>query len=76
MLLPRFSRIIITSPGTFRISNPEKAYSAFLSDKTTLVKDTREAIRQTLDISQKKDLPVLCTGSFYLASEFRSYCRE
>jgi len=73
LLLPRFSRIIITMPGTFRISNPEKVYSAFSSNKTTLVKDTVEALRQTLELSQKKALPVLCTGSFYLASELRKF---
>ncbi len=68
LLLPRFSQIFITMPGTFRISDPEKVYSAFSSNKTTLVKDTAEAIRRTLELSRKKDLPVLCTGSFYLAS--------
>jgi len=73
LLLPRFSQIIITMPGTFRISAPEKVYEAFSSDKTTLVKDTREAIRQTLELSREKGLPVLCTGSFYLASEIRNY---
>jgi dihydrofolate synthase/folylpolyglutamate synthase len=73
LLLPRFSRIIITMPGTFRISNPEKVHSAFSSNKTTLVKDTAEAIRQTLELSREKHLPVLCTGSFYLASEIRRF---
>jgi len=68
LLLPRFSQIIITMPGTFRISDPEKVYSAFSSSKTTLVKDTAEAIRRTLELSKEKNLPVLCTGSFYLAS--------
>jgi dihydrofolate synthase/folylpolyglutamate synthase len=72
LLLPRFSQIIITMPGTFRISDPEKVYSAFSSNKTTLVKDTAEAIRRTLALSQEKDLPVLCTGSFYLASMIKT----
>jgi dihydrofolate synthase / folylpolyglutamate synthase len=72
LLLPRFSQIIITMPGTFRISNPEKVYGAFSSNKTTLIKDTGEAIRQTLELSQEKKLPVLCTGSFYLASEVKT----
>jgi len=71
LLLPRFSQIIITMPGTFRISNAEKVYNAFSSSKTTLVKDTAEAIRRTLELSKEKHLPVLCTGSFYLASEIR-----
>jgi dihydrofolate synthase/folylpolyglutamate synthase len=73
LLLPRFSQIIITMPGTFRISAPDKVYSAFSSDKTTLVKDTTEAIRQTLELSKRKGLPVLCAGSFYLASMIRNY---
>ncbi|MDR2924332.1 MAG: bifunctional folylpolyglutamate synthase/dihydrofolate synthase [Treponema sp.] len=73
LLLPHFSQIIITMPGTFRISAPEKVYSAFASDKTTLVKDTAEAIRKTLELSREKNLPVLCTGSFYLASVVREW---
>jgi dihydrofolate synthase/folylpolyglutamate synthase len=77
-LLPRFSQIIITAPGTFRISNPEKVYSAFSSmvagsAKTLFIKDTHEAIQKTLEISRERGLPVLCTGSFYLASEIRNY---
>jgi dihydrofolate synthase/folylpolyglutamate synthase len=68
ILLPRFSRLFITMPGTFRISDPEKVYNAFSSDKTTLIKDTTEAIRQALELGRGKKLPVLCTGSFYLAS--------
>ena len=75
ILLPRFSRIIITMPGTFRSSNPEKVYDVFASDKTTLIKDTSEAIKQALELSREKDLPVLCTGSFYLASEVKTGSR-
>jgi dihydrofolate synthase/folylpolyglutamate synthase len=71
ILLPRFSQLIITMPGTFRISSPEKVYGAFASNKTTLIKDTAEAIRQTLKLSRERALPVLCTGSFYLASEIK-----
>jgi len=71
-LLPRFSRIIITMPGTFRISNPEKTYNAFASDKTTLIKDTIEAIRRALELAKEKNLPVLCAGSFYLAAEVKN----
>jgi dihydrofolate synthase/folylpolyglutamate synthase len=84
--LPRFSRIIITAPGTFRMSNPEKVYEAFSgfpdhlpvvrqvvrqagSDKVALIDDTSAALRQALEISREKALPVLCTGSFYLVSE-------
>ena len=72
ILLPRFSQIIITVPGTFKASNPEKVFHAFFSDKTLLIPDTRQAIQQALEISRKKDTPVLAAGSFYLASEVRS----
>jgi dihydrofolate synthase/folylpolyglutamate synthase len=78
ILLPRFSQVFITSPGTFRISEPEKVYRAFTegpgggTGKTLFVKDTREAIKQALEKGREKGLPVLCTGSFYLASEVRN----
>jgi dihydrofolate synthase/folylpolyglutamate synthase len=75
ILLPRFSQIIITMPGTFRISSPEKVYGAFLSDKTILVKDTAQAVQKTLELSREKKLPVLCTGSFYLTSAVRTACQ-
>ena len=79
ILLPRFSRIIVTTPGTFKISEPEKAYRAFAGqcnqgfEKTRYIQDTGEAIRQTLREAQEKQLPVLCMGSFYLASEVWNY---
>nr|AGS52336.1 dihydrofolate synthase / Folylpolyglutamate synthase [uncultured bacterium contig00063] len=76
VLLPRFSRIIVTAPGNFRASEPEKAYEAFASGKTLFIKDTREAIRHALETSREKHLPMLCAGSFYLVSEVRSYVTE
>jgi len=85
-----FTKIIITTPGTFKISNPDLVYEAFAntagSEKTALVKDTREAIRQALDFARAKDLPgrnfpgrnlpILGTGSFYLVSEIRKSIQE
>jgi dihydrofolate synthase/folylpolyglutamate synthase len=73
ILLPRFSQIIITTPGTFRASSPEKVYHVFTSDKTLLIKDTRSAIQRALEMGQEKKLPILSTGSFYLASEVRGF---
>jgi len=73
ILLPRFSQIIITTPGNFRTSNPEKAYRAFSSKKTLFVRDTREATKQALETGREKGLPILCTGSFYLVAEVRGY---
>ena len=72
ILLPHFSHIIITTPGNFRVSDPEKVYAAFSADKTVCIKNTHEAIQQALETSRKQNLPVLCTGSFYLVSEVKS----
>ena len=75
LLLPRFSRIIITTPGTFRTSYPEEIFKVFSAElgagKTTFVRNTAAAILQTLDLGREKALPVLCTGSFYLVAEAR-----
>jgi dihydrofolate synthase/folylpolyglutamate synthase len=76
LLLPCFSQIIITSPGTFKISEPEKVYKAFSSDKTSFIKETCEAIQLALKTGREKKLPILTTGSFYLASEVRGYITE
>ena len=72
-----FSRIIITTPGTFKISNPVQVFEAFVllagRNKTILVPDTNEAIRfaELLRHKEGNKLPVLGTGSFYLVSEIR-----
>jgi len=78
LLLPRFSQVIVTKPGNVRSSNPDEIFRAFSSGnaglgagKTTFVRDTGDATRQTLELSREKGLPVLCTGSFYLAAEVR-----
>jgi len=73
ILLPRFSQIIITTPGNFRTSSPEKVFFAFSSNKTLFLKDTHEAIQQALETGEKGNLPILCTGSFYLIAEIRNF---
>ncbi|MDR3019802.1 MAG: bifunctional folylpolyglutamate synthase/dihydrofolate synthase [Treponema sp.] len=70
----RFSKIIITTPGTFKISDPASVYKAFVvfgSEKTQLVLDTQEAVKQAIEFAQENHLPILGTGSFYLVSEIR-----
>jgi dihydrofolate synthase/folylpolyglutamate synthase len=80
-----FTKIIITTPGTFKTSKPDLVYETFANtagrEKTSLVKDTQEAIRQALDFARGNDLhgknlPILGTGSFYLVSEIRKYIQE
>jgi len=47
-----FSKIIITTPGTFKISNPQKVYEAFTAitgkEKTELILDTKEAVEKAI----------------------------
>jgi dihydrofolate synthase/folylpolyglutamate synthase len=70
-----FSRIIITTPGTFKKSNPVDLYRVF-REKTEgatellLIPDTAAAIDRALE---DKRGPVLGTGSFYLAAEIRKH---
>ncbi|MCL2880064.1 MAG: Mur ligase family protein [Treponema sp.] len=85
VLLPCFSVIVITAPGTFKASDPEKVYGAFCdvvsanadgthSDvKIILEKDTGAAIQRALELSRTGNLPGLVTGSFYLAAEARNF---
>ncbi|MDR1099031.1 MAG: tetrahydrofolate synthase [Treponema sp.] len=81
VLLPHFSRIIITTPGSFKASDPEKLYALFTrevlaqrtGEKTSLIciKNTGKALQTALAFARQRGLPVLGTGSFYLAAELR-----
>jgi dihydrofolate synthase/folylpolyglutamate synthase len=68
-----FSRIIITSPGTFKKSRPGELYRIF-GERTgdaaelLLIPDTAAAVDKALEDRRG---PVLGTGSFYLAAEIR-----
>ncbi|MDR2021312.1 MAG: tetrahydrofolate synthase, partial [Treponema sp.] len=78
-LLPHFSQVIITAPGTFRESDPEAVYGAFCRTadslgssgrpSLSLVPDTKSAFEKTVRTAKEKKLPVLSCGSFYLAGE-------
>jgi len=72
-----FSKIFITTPGSFKVSDPDNVYRIFSditgSDKTVFLPDTQEAVKQAVDFSNKGNLPILGTGSFYLVSEIRKY---
>jgi dihydrofolate synthase/folylpolyglutamate synthase len=76
LLLPRFSRVIVTTPGTYKASNPEDAYAAFRAlwgegPGLVLIADTAKAVEAGLKTARETKLPVLGTGSFYLAAEIR-----
>jgi dihydrofolate synthase/folylpolyglutamate synthase len=84
ILLPRFSRIIITTPGTYKASCPEEVYTAFCSvrgemssPEVILIPDTRQAVKAAVQQARETRLPILGTGSFYLAAEVRTIlCRD
>ncbi|AEF86447.1 tetrahydrofolate synthase [Treponema primitia ZAS-2] len=86
ILAPAFSRIIITTPGNFKVSDPgringvfekevqrikEKAGAAQTAPELLFIPETEKAIQYILTESRKAGLPVLGTGSFYLAAEIR-----
>ena len=74
-----FSKIIITRPGTFKESFPEEVYAAFEREAGKLVKapellfipQAEEALDRALCMALELGLPILGTGSFYLAGEIR-----
>ncbi|MDR0376617.1 MAG: tetrahydrofolate synthase [Spirochaetaceae bacterium] len=76
ILAPHFSRVIITSPGTFKTSNPEMVYRAFREfkdgDALFYIPDPKEAVKKFLTLHQEAGLPALGTGSFYLAADIRT----
>ncbi|MDR2792856.1 MAG: tetrahydrofolate synthase [Treponema sp.] len=82
ILFPLFSYIIITRPGTFKVSFPEKVYAVFAelesmdqknTGKVRLMPETQSAIELALSLGRERSAPVLVTGSFYLAGEIASY---
>ncbi|MHB9293631.1 dihydrofolate synthase / folylpolyglutamate synthase [Hollandina sp. SP2] len=80
ILIPHFTQIIITTPGTFKVSFPHLVYDTFNTEATSLGKEsavfyipeTAQAIEKALKQGREQELPLLGTGSFYLAAEIRS----
>jgi dihydrofolate synthase/folylpolyglutamate synthase len=78
-LVHHFSHIIITTPGTFKASDPGKVYGVFKKEAgpepggpvIELMKETKAAVQRAFELGRARELPVLGTGSFYLASEIR-----
>ncbi|MDR2601969.1 MAG: tetrahydrofolate synthase [Spirochaetaceae bacterium] len=84
-LLPLFSLVVITKPGDYKISFPEKNFDVFKqcaqetgcrAEKIVFIKDTKHAVNFAMEYAQKENLPVLGTGSFYMAAEIRGFMRK
>ncbi|GHV26744.1 bifunctional folylpolyglutamate synthase/dihydrofolate synthase [Spirochaetia bacterium] len=83
ILVPRFSRIVITTPGTFKVSDPKGIHEVFTAEierrkakgkpvpELLFMPETGAAIDYVLEERRTAGLPVLGTGSFYLAAEIR-----
>ena len=73
-LADNFSRVIISKPGTFKKSSPEKIFSDFKKLRPGLDIIYEENIEKAIDIassvSGKENYIAVC-GSFYLVSEAR-----
>ncbi len=76
-LIDRFKKIIITTPGTFKKSDPKMIYDTFTAlsvnkaPEIILIEDTGKAVHHALHLAKENGLPVLGTGSFYLAAEIK-----
>lgn len=72
ILAPAFKSVIISTPGTFKQSDPEAVYREFraLNDCTELILDPEFAFRRALAVSENR-IPILVAGSFYMIGEIR-----
>lgn len=82
-----FKKIIISTPGSFKESDPDALYELFLRKKAelnlecniTLEKDPAAALNLALIGNAEPKLPctpILISGSFYMAAEIRSLYHE
>jgi dihydrofolate synthase/folylpolyglutamate synthase len=71
ILAGRFDRIIVTRPGTFKVSEPEKVFESFRkrSDAASLIAETGMAVDAALAEARTLGAALLVTGSFYLCAE-------
>ncbi len=71
ILCPAFQRVIVTTPGTFKQSDPGALAECCKRHNTAtlLIPDPREALNAALATLPDPEAPVLVTGSFYLAGE-------
>ena len=71
LLAPFFDAIIVTKPGTFKVSDPEAVYASFkaLKPEAEFIPDTGAAVVKALSEAGRRNAALLVTGSFYLCAE-------
>ncbi|MEW5814446.1 MAG: folylpolyglutamate synthase/dihydrofolate synthase family protein [Spirochaetota bacterium] len=72
ILAPVFHQIIISTPGTFKKSNVQAVYAAFLrrNPHTILEASPQKALEYAMELSDNIK-PILVCGSFYMVAEIR-----
>jgi dihydrofolate synthase/folylpolyglutamate synthase len=72
LLAPAFQRVVITTPGTFKESDPAETFRLFQGPcpAALLEPDTGAALALALGLTEGRR-PLLVLGSFYLAGEVR-----
>ena len=72
ILAPAFKTVIISTPGTFKQSDPEAVYRKFkaINNQTELILVPEAAFRRALSLSENR-IPILVAGSFYMIGEIR-----
>ena len=72
LLAPHFESIIVSTPGTFKMSDPRSVYEQYkkYSKQVELKLDPSEALERALELAGNT-IPILVTGSFYMVSEIR-----
>ena len=72
VLSSAFKKIIISTPGTFKPSDPEAVYRAFsgLHPSVELILEPKAALSKALEFAGGV-APILVTGSFYMIAEIR-----
>jgi dihydrofolate synthase/folylpolyglutamate synthase len=72
ILAPAFTRVVISTPGRFKESNPREVAAIFaaLNPGTVLEEDPGRALERAR-LESGGNRPILVTGSFYMVSEIR-----
>jgi len=74
-VLGAFDTVVVSRPGTYKVSDPKALYELLLSIKgpsqtVVLYEDAKEALSYCLEHTKEGE-PVLCAGSFYLAGSIK-----